>query len=479
MAFDDLSRFLQAAADASELERIALSMAPDQEIAALTHQICQEFRGAGPVILFEAPTGYSMPVVVNLLGNRSRFLNALGAETLDEVVQRVREAFCPIPAASQRQFGFSLSTAVSDRSRLMPRVMRRGLCQQVVKLGQDVDLRQFPALRSWPGESGPLITAGQVITASVAGASSLEWMPVEVLDRQTLQLHWNPLGPTCRHWQGYGDQRQMPVAISLGGDPLLSYVASLPLPDWIDPWFFAGILRHDCVNLVRGRAVELNVPAEAEIVFEGYLDFSPATGTGTAANEQGLLRTGRDLPQFQVTSLTHRANPLFPARIQSLDGSEELIFGQLTERLLLGMLQLTHPQVLDLHLPAWGGHREAVLIRTNATVAEEVQRLLHSVCSLPLIAQASLIVAVGPDVDLRHDAAVWREVCLSRPGTSGLARWPGLAGGERLVLDATPASRGVLAASRCEPSAEILAVLAQRFGNPGWEESETAVSRAE
>lgn len=476
MAFDDLSRFLQAAADAGELERIALPVSPDQEIAALTHQICREFRGAGPVILFEAPTGHTVPVVVNLLGNRSRFLAALGAEALDEVVERLRAAFSPVTATQQRKFGFSLSSAGGDRSRLFPRSMRRGLCQQVVKLGQDVNLHQFPALRSWPGESGPLMNSCLAISESIEGVSAVELMTVEVLDRQTVQLHWDHQGPTCRNWREYGENRQMPLALVLGGDPLLTYVASLPLPAWIDPWFFAGVLRNECLNLVRARSVELNVPADAEIVFEGYLESSPVTGSGAAADVRGLLQIRRQLPHLQITSLTHRANPLFPARVYSRDGSEELTFSQLTECLLLGLIQLTHPQAVDLHLPAWGAHRDAVLIGTQATTPEEVQQLLHAVCSLPVIAQARLIVAVGPEVDLRHDGAVWSEVCLSREEKTEAPSWPGFDGRERLVLDATSAARGELAARRCQSSPEILVELAQRFGNSGWDETETAGS---
>jgi len=478
MAFDDLSKFLQAASDAGELERIALAISPDQELAALTHQICCEFRGAGPVILFEEPRGHSIPVIVNLLGNRSRFLQALGAESLSHVVDRIRSILTPFPSSSERRFGFP-APGQTDRARYSPRIVRRGICQQIVKLGQEIDLRQFPALRSWSSESGPFFTAAQVITESSTGKVGLERMPLQVLDSQMLQLHWNPQGTTCRNWrEQQAAGRPLGVAISLGGDPLLSYVASLPLPDWLDPWFFAGLLRNECVNLIRGRSVELNVPAEAEIVLEGYLEPDPAMGNGTAASPAGILETRNDLPHLQITSITHRANPLCPAQIHSRDGSEEVVCSQLTEQLLLAILQLQHPTALDLHLPRCGAHRDAVYVSTSADTSQQVRQLLHGVQGLPLLAQTGLVIAVGPQVNLRDDHAVWNEVCLSRQRLNNAARnfeETLLSSGGPLVLDATTTSHPSSGVTCCRPEPEILAALAKRFGNSSCDEQAATV----
>jgi len=476
MPFDDLTKFLQAAADAGELERIMLPLSPDQEIAALTHQICREFQAQSPVILFEQPTGGCCPVVTNLLGNRSRFLRLLGVEGFDEVIERLRWVFSLIPAHRDWKFGLNRS-GQADRGKFTPRSIRRGLSQQVVKLGKEIDLTQLPVLRSWSGESGPMITAGQVITESSTGAPALEQMPLEVLDEQTLQLHWNPSGPTFRHWQERcQDQRQLPVAISLGGDPLLSYAASLPIPGWIDPWFLTGVLRNEGYNLVRARSVELNVPAEAEMILEGYLDTTLPIGAGAAAGANGILQHHQNLPQLKLTALTHRANPVFPARIQALDVSEELVCSQLTEQLLLGILRLTQPSALDLHLPACGGHRDVVFVRTSATTSQEVQQLFHALCSLPFISPTGLIVAVGAEVDLRDETAVWREVCLSRSSSRQLAARLEMGHQQRLLLDATSAALGENAARRCLPAPEILDRLAGQFGNSSWDGLETPVS---
>lgn len=478
MPFDDLTRFLQAAADVGELERISLPLQTDQEIAALTQQICQEFRDASPVILFEHPDGRALPVVTNLLGNRLRFLKALGAESFDDVVERLRDALSPIPAHAHRDWKFGLGSGAGvDRGKLAPRTLRRGLSQQVVKLGKEIDLRQFPVLRSWPGESGPIITAGQVVTESAAGRPTLEQMPLEIIDSQTLLLHWSPQGPCYRNWlDRQQDQRQLPVAVSLGGDPLLLYAASLPLPGWIDPWFFTGILRNESFNLIRARSVELNVPAEAEIVLEGYIDTIPPTGTGVSGGARGILETRHQLPVLTLSAITHRANPVFPARVQALEFNEDSVWTQLTERLLLGILRMLNFSADDLHLPACGGQRDTVFIGTSATSRYEIEQILHAACSLPFLSQAGIVVAVGPDVNLRNTNAVWREVGLSRPTDPTAASWPIRITENRLIIDATPTSRSLHAVQRCQPSSEILASLARQLGNSSWETDEMTVT---
>ncbi|WP_437221735.1 UbiD family decarboxylase domain-containing protein [Planctomicrobium sp. SH661] len=474
MPFDDLTRFLQAASDAGELERISVPLQPDQEIAALTHQICREFRDQSPVILFEHPAEGTMPVVTNLLGNRARFLRALGVDRFEDVIERLRVGLNPIQQTRDTKFGFGLATG-GDRGRVSPRNLRRGSSQQVVKLGKEMNLREFPVLRNWAGESGPIITAGQVITESVDGRTAIEQIPIEILSSQTVQLHWSVSGPTHRHWQErQSEQRPCPVAISLGGDPLLSYVAALPLPGWIDPWFFAGLLRNEGFNLVRGRSVELNVPADAEIVLEGYLAPAARLGTGVSAGPTGVQQTSTGLPSLNLSAITHRANPVFPARIQSLEVGEDLVCSQLTELILLSVLRLSNDTVVDLHLPACGGHRDVVFVSTSAATPALIQQLYFSLRSLPLVSTAGIVVIVGPDVDLRDTDAVWREVSLTRQTSPAEAR-PVTGDDKTLLLDATPASRESMLQLRCQPSAEILAVLARRFGNSGGEDRETAV----
>jgi 4-hydroxy-3-polyprenylbenzoate decarboxylase len=268
--------------------------------------------------------------------------------------------------------------------------------------------------------------------------------------------------------------RQMPIAISLGGDPLLGYAASLPLPSFCDPWLIAGLLRNESLNLVRARSVELNVPADAEVILEGYLDPSPGSGTGTLADAGGILQSRTGLPVLRLSTITHRANPIVPARICGFDDSEDFVCSQLTEKLLLGLLRMVSPQVRDLHLARCGAHRDAVFITTAARSECDVQQLIHAVRGLPLLSRAKLVVVVDEGIDLRVPDAVWREVCARLPGVGSTLAVPVRADDGCLVIDATDVATATKL-PRGRPSAEILAVLAERMGSVRGDSSSEAL----
>ncbi|HWL10070.1 MAG TPA: UbiD family decarboxylase [Planctomicrobium sp.] len=479
MAFDDLTQFLQAASDAGELERVDVELDPVEEIAAVTQEICREFREQSPVILCERPVRSHIPVVTNLLGNRQRFLRATGCQNIDEVVTRFQTAFNPFPVA-ERDWKFGIGGGAGlDRSRFHPRVIRRGACQQVVKLGKELNLREFPIPKNWQGETRPTITAGLVISESIDGKRTLERVPVGVIDQETLVLHWQPEHVGLTQWkQAQARKRPFPVAIALGGDPLLSYVASLPLPTMMDPWIFAGILRQECVNLIRARSVELDVPADAEIIFEGYLEPGSEAVSGTVGGPSGLLETHSGLPVMRLSAITHRANPLFPASVPAFGFQEEFVTSLLTEKLLLSLLRLVNSDVVDLHLPACGGHRQVVFVGTTATQATQVRQLFQAVGSLPISRAAGILVAVPSHVELRTPDAVWREVALRFPGVSPNFAPSSMSSGDgRLWIDAASRNdESTLHASggrRCESTGQVLSRIAARLGAGAVEELET------
>ncbi len=463
MAFDDLAQFLQSASDSGELERIDVPLSPVEEVAAVTLEICREFKERSPVILCDRPVNSEIPLVTNLLGNRQRFLRSLACNSIDDVVTRLRQSFNPF-AGLGRDWKFSLTgNGATEKSRLFPRQIRRGACQQVVKLGKDLDLRELPVPVSWPEETHPTLTAGLVITTTTDGSPVMELVPVSVMDSTSLAIHWQPQHHGFAASQrAITSQQPVPVAIALGGDPLLTYVASLPLPERVDPWIFAGILRNEGVNLIRARSVELNVPADAEVVLEGYLDASQPFGPVTIGTGSGLLEQSTAATRMQVTSLTHRANPLLPCRVCAFDFQEDFVTSELTEKLLLTLLQMWRTDVVDLHLPACGGHGRIVFVSTSSQDAANIQQLFQAIGSLPFLDRSGMCVAVPAMIDLRKSDAVWQEVSLRFPAQDVSAAVLNQAGHRRLWIDA--ASTGTQSIQRCQSSQQILTRIAQRLG---------------
>jgi 4-hydroxy-3-polyprenylbenzoate decarboxylase len=448
MAFDELTQFLQSAADADELLRLEEPVNARYELAAVAERLGRTLAGRGPLLLFENVTGQSMPVVTNLLGHRPRLLRALGVTDLDEAVSRLTNLFHPL--AGPRNWTDALKSGTAgDGSRFAPRVVRRGLCQQVVKLGRDLSLDALPIPHCWDRETNRTLTAGQTVLAGLDGRRHLGGDTAEVVDAETLLLHWTAQDEGARIFREFQQaNRQMPVAVALGGDPLLEYVAGLPLPRGIDPWLFAGVLRNENVNLVRARSVELDVPAEAELVLEGYIDPVPPTGTGRVANRIGFVTKNQNLPLVRLTAITHRANPIFPVTIRSSEYRDDAACAELTERLLLALLKMLIPQVHALCLPACGSQRQAVFVSLNDDHPDTVQQVRHAIGSLPVLSLAKWIVLVDAAVDLRDPDAVWRDVCRYADLTRDVALDRGASDpcdpltaddgtGRKLVIDAT------------------------------------------
>lgn len=448
MAFDELTQFLQSAADADELLRLEEPVDARFELAAVAERLGRTLARRGPLLLFENVSSQSMPVVTNLLGHRPRLLRALGVSDLDEAVARVMNLFQPL--SGPRNWTEALKTGTAgDWTRFGPRVVRRGLCQQVVKLGRDLSLDVLPIPHCWTGETNRTLTAGQTVLTSLDGRNHLGGYVAEVMDAETLQLHWTGQDDGSRLFQEYCQaNRQMPVAIVLGGDPLLGYVGNLPLPRGIDPWLFAGVLRNENVNLVRARSVELDVPAESEMVLEGYIDPVPPTGTGRVSNRIGFIAEHRNLPLVRVTAITHRANPIVPVAVRSSEYLDDAVCAELTERLLLALLRLLVPPVHDLHLPACGSLRQAVFASLTDDRPDTVQQLRHAIGTLPLLSLARLLVVVDAAVDLHDADAIWREVCRYTDLTRDVTLGPGVSDpcdllppadgtGRKLVIDAT------------------------------------------
>lgn len=473
MAFDDLTQFLQASADAGELERIDVPLSLREEIAGVTQEICREFGDRSPVVLSESPQQSSIPVVTNLLGNTQRFLRSCGSSSLDEILGRFQSVLNPFQQPG-RDWKFGLGgagAAAPDRSRYLPRVIRRAACQQVVKLGKELNLDELPLLHCWAGESGPSITAGLVISESPENRPNVDLVPAGRIDRQTLAIGWTPSHPAYAQWKhAQASNHPFPVAIALGGDPLLTYVASLPLPPMFDPWLFAGILRNESVNLIRARTVELNVPADAEIVLEGYLDPTAGAVSGRYAGKNGLLETRNDLAVLRLSAITHRANPVFPARVQAFDFQEDFVTSQLTERMLLKLLQLINGTAVDLCLPVGGGHRQLVFVSTTASDPMQVQQLFQAISSLPMLTESSILVAVSAGVNIRNTDAVWREACV-RLGVEQTSLIQSVKCDHgRLWIDATEsAGNASTRSNRCLASPQVLAQIAERLGNAHWD----------
>jgi 4-hydroxy-3-polyprenylbenzoate decarboxylase len=358
MPYKSLADFLEELAHSGELARVSAEVDPHLEIAEITRRVAAD---GGPALLFDSVRGQSIAVVTNLLGTDARACRALDIESLDGIAERIES----LVAEHTPQNWFDRLKMTADESgadRLRPRTLKSGVCQQVVHLGRDVNLATFPLVQAWPGETGPSITATLVTENRQTQTRGASTCPLVALDENRLAVVDDGHSVFARHWADHqAAGLRMPVAIVLGGDPAATIAASLDLPSSIDAYQACGLLRGKAVDVVKCRTHALEVPAEADLVFEGYLDpeVSPVTIAAAGAGATHF-RTPRPAPVFHVAAITHRTRPIFPALVDSGSAGEAAVLVKARERMLRAALASVAPDVVDLHLPVLGGsHRFA------------------------------------------------------------------------------------------------------------------------
>jgi len=406
--FENLSEFVSDLDDDGQLVRVTAEVDPDLELTEVAERVRRSSSGA-PAVFFEHVRGHSMPVVVNLLGSAARMLKVLRAGSFDEAARRVAAVLQPELPEGWLE-AVRLVPQLSQLTRMPPRLVRTALCQQVVRLGRDVDLTQLPVPRFWPDDAAPSITMGQVYVKSpVTGVRDVGMYPIEVRDRNSLVICWNAHDDGERIFREYRDRAvQMPVAIVLGGDPVLSYVANVPLPPNTDECLLAGFLRGDNIELVKCRTVDLEVPASAEIVIEGMIDTSaPLEIAGPLGCSTGYYDAPEDVPVLDVTALTHRSNPIFPARIFAPPPSEDFWIGQATEQVFLPFVRLFVPEIVDFHQPMAGVSRNIAFVSIRKQYPQQARKVMQALWSLPAFMVSKILVVVDDDVDVRNAEQVW------------------------------------------------------------------------
>ncbi|HEV3023605.1 MAG TPA: UbiD family decarboxylase, partial [Pirellulales bacterium] len=353
MPSHSLAEFVESLEQAGELARVSAEVDPELELADVARRAAHAH---GPAVFFERVKGHHPPVVVNLLGTPGRVCRALDAESLDELARRLLPA-----TASAEQSGWLerfKPGLVLSAAKQQPRSIKTGVCQQVVKLGRDIDLAEWPALRSWPLEPQRSITAGVVLTVDrETGQRHLAMPPLELVDRNRLAVGWHRYHAALRDLAACrARSERLPMAIVLGGNPVLWIAASAPLAADADSCLFAGLLRGKPLDVVKCRSHELEVPADAEIVIEGFVDPAEAPVTiGPLGHAGGHYSLAALVPTMHVTAVTHRTNPIFPAIVHGPPPNETTVIGAALARLWLPLVRQAVPELVDYSLAEVAG----------------------------------------------------------------------------------------------------------------------------
>ena len=414
MALDSLREFVRAIEEAGELVRIKHPVRTRLEIAEIADRVMKS-PGGGPALLFENPiadsgAGYPIPVGINLFGSMRRMCIGLGVERLDDIGGRISELLnLKVPEGI---FGkLAMLPKLAEVAKFPPKTRSgRPSCQDVVWKGDEVDLSKLPVLITWPGDGGPYLTLPMVITEDPArGIRNVGMYRVQVIGKNTVAMHWQRHKVGAAHWREMAEKGvKMPVVIALGGDPAAMYSASAPLPPMIDEFLFAGFLRKSPVELARAVTCDLEVPAEADIVLEGYIDpAEPLVKEGPFGDHTCFYSLADLYPAVHITCVTMRKDPIFPATLVGRPPMEDYYLGHATERIFLPLLKLTTPEVVDYHMPACGVFHNLVFVAIDKQYPGHAQKVMNAMWGAGLMSLAKVIIVVDKHVNVQNADEAW------------------------------------------------------------------------
>ena len=409
MAFDDLRQFVAHLESRGQLRRISVPVSRELEITEITDRVSKGPEQENVALLFERVGGFEMPVLMNAFGSARRMAWALGVEDLNEMSGRIAKLLdFRMPGSfveKLRKLG-----DLFDLARAGPKHVRSAPCQDVVET-QRPSLRSLPILRCWPGDAGHYITLPLVFTQDPErGRRNVGMYRLQLFDDQTLGMHWQThKGSAEHHREAEKSAKPMEVAIALGGDPAAIYSGSAPLPPGIDEIVFAGWLRGGGVEMVRCKTVDLEVPAHAEIILEGFVDPKERRREGPFGDHTGYYSLARDYPVFHLTALTHRRNPIYPSTLVGRPPQEDYWLGKATERLFLPIIRLLLPEVVDMNMPAEGVFHNLVIVSIKKRYPGQARKVMYALWGLGLMMLAKNIIVVSEQVNV-HDLreVVWR-----------------------------------------------------------------------
>lgn len=399
MPYNSLQEFVQLLDREGELKRISHPVKAELEITEIADRV---MKSGGPALLFEKVVGKQIPLLINAFGSMKRMTLALGVQDINEIARDIDKLIKTKPPKSFKD-KLGLLGELIRLAGIPPKVVSGGACQEVVH--RDPDLNILPVLTCWPGDGGPFITLPTVFSRDPqTGTRNVGLYRMQVFDSRTTAMHWHLHKVGARHYRHHKErQGRMELAACLGGDPVLIYAATAPLPDQIDEILFSGFLRKKGVELVKGVTVDIEIPANADIVIEGYIDPSePFQREGPFGDHTGFYSLADEYPVFHVTCITHRKNPIYPTTIVGRPPMEDAYLGKATERIFLPLLRVTFPEIVEMNLPVHGVFHNLAIISIKKEYPAHARKIMHGLWGMGQMMFTKIIVVVDDDVNV-HD----------------------------------------------------------------------------
>lgn len=405
MVFDELGQFVAALEDAGELKRVKAPVSVDLEISEILRRVMYE---RGPAVLFERVEGYEIPVLGNALGSEKRMQIAMGTSDFEELGRRITELMkMNIPTGFLEKVR-SLPK-LAEISSFAPRIVTKAPVEQVVETVKP-SLSLLPALKTWPKDAGRFITLGLVITKDPeTGIRNMGVYRMQIFDDRTTAMHWQIHKRGAAHFRKAAEKnRKIEVAVVIGAEPSTVYSAIAPVPEGLDKLLFNGLIRKKGIELVKCQTVDLEVPARAEIVLEGYVDPNDIRLEGPFGDHTGYYTPAEPFPTFHLTGIMRRENPIYLTTIVGKPVLEDAYVGKVVERSFLPLIQVFHPEVVDVNMPAAGWFQGLAVFSIRKEYPGQAKKVMLGLWGLGQLALTKMFITVDQDVNI-HDVneVIW------------------------------------------------------------------------
>jgi 4-hydroxy-3-polyprenylbenzoate decarboxylase len=456
LAYNDLREWIKQLEKAGELKRITIEVSPDLEMAEIADRTAKLGRGTakagGPALLFENVEGYpGARVLMNQFGSERRMRLALETDSLDAIADRIRTLIKP-----------QMPTSFMDKLKLLPMLTEIGNffpkvvsakdapCKQVIHRGEEVNLLELPILKTWPQDGGPFITLPCVITrdprssGGQPGKRNVGMYRMQVYDGKTTGMHWQRQKVAAEHMrerlrEASPDsaarvdlmaitaggtaaassldtlttstvtrirEDRMEVAVAIGTDPATTFSAIVPVPPDVEEYLIAGFLRQKPLELVKAETVDLEVPANAEYILEGYVELGELRTEGPFGDHTGFYTMQDEYPVFHITCITHRKDPIYAATIVGKPPMEDAWMGKAVERIFLPLMQLTLPEIVDVNLPAEGVFHNLMIVSIKKSYPGHARKIMNGIWAMGQAMFTKCIIVVDEDCDVQDLAEV-------------------------------------------------------------------------
>ena len=407
MAYQDLREFIRALEKNDELKRISVEVDPILEITEFADRAV---KNGGPALLFEKPKGYTIPVLINSFASTRKMQLALEVDSVEEIARRIVE-FLEMRMPEGLIGKLKMLPKLAEMGAFFPKMVSKGACQEVVRK-ENFSLLNYPVLQCWPEDGGRFITLPLVFSRNPdTGKRNCGMYRMQVFDDRTAGMHWQTHKQGAEHYRRMQHQgrKRMDVSVAIGADPATMYSAILPLPPDLDEMMIAGFLRSSPVEMVKCQTNDLEVPANAEIVLEGYVELGELRTEGPFGDHTGFYSLADEYPVFHVECVTQRENPIYATTIVGPPPMEDYYMGKAVERIFLPLMRLQLPEVRDIAMPPEGVFHNLILVAIRKSYPGHARKVMHSIWGTGQAMFSKCIVVVDEGVDVqKYSEVAWK-----------------------------------------------------------------------